>query len=49
MGYKRSAWWRKPANGTQGDTEDKNLVEAYPRAMDLPVVGRFSRNADAQM
>ena len=33
MGYKRSAWW-KPANGTQGDTEDKNLVEAYPRAMD---------------
>ena len=28
MGNKRSAWWRNPPNGTLGDTEDENLVEA---------------------
>ena len=28
MGHKRSAWWRNPPNGTLGDTEDENLVEA---------------------
>ena len=28
MGHKCSAWWRKPQNGTLGDTEDENLVEA---------------------
>ena len=28
MGHMCPAWWRNPPNGTLGDTEDENLVEA---------------------
>ena len=35
-GHKRSAWWRKPPNGTLGDMEDKNLVEATVDEDDWP-------------
>ena len=32
-----TTWSRKPANGTQGDTEDKNLVEATIHSDDSPL------------
>ena len=36
MGHMCPAWWRNPPNGTLGDTEDENLVEATVDEDDWP-------------